>query len=76
MTTNNTGKFIIIAGFIIVIIGVIWYFFGDKLSFIGRLPGDMRIERENFSFYFPVTTMILLSVVLSLIARLFRYFID
>lgn len=59
---SETGKYIILAGVLIVIIGIIIYFFHDKLQWIGRLPGDIRIEKENFRFYFPITTMILLSL--------------
>jgi hypothetical protein len=70
----NTGKIIIIIGVIIVIGGVIVYFFHDRLNWLGRLPGDVRIEKENFKFYFPITTMILLSVVLMLIAQLIKRF--
>ena len=61
----NTGKYIILAGALVVIIGLIVYFFHDKLHWIGRLPGDIRIEKENFRFYFPITTMILLSIVVT-----------
>ena len=69
---EETGKYIIIAGIILVIAGLIIYFFHDKLYWLGRLPGDIRIERENFRFYFPVTTMILLSIIFSLILWLCR----
>ena len=62
---NASGKYIIIAGLIIVVIGVIVLLFGNKLSFIGKLPGDIHVKRENFSFYFPITTMILLSILIS-----------
>ena len=48
------AKYIIVAGLIIVIIGVIIYFFGDKISWIGRLPGDIRIERDNLKIFFPI----------------------
>ena len=68
---SDTGKWLIV-GIFIIIAGVVVYFFHDKLHWIGRLPGDIRIERENFRFYFPVTTMILLSVVLSLIVYILR----
>ncbi len=69
------GKVIIIAGLLIVIVGVILYFGGGKwFSWLGRLPGDIRVERENFRFYFPVTTMILISVVVTLLIRLFQRF--
>lgn len=74
MPGTETGKWIIIAGVLIVLIGVIVYFFHDKLGWIGRLPGDIRIERENFRFYFPFTTMLLLSVVISLLIRLIKRF--
>ena len=69
---SETGKYIIIAGRVIVLLGVIIYFFHDKLNWIGRLPGDIRIEKENFRFYFPITTMILLSVFASLLIWLWR----
>jgi len=61
----DTGRYIIIAGVVLIVAGVIIYFFHDKLHWIGRLPGDIRIEKENFSFYFPITTMILASLIVS-----------
>lgn len=71
----EAGKYMIIIGVAIIVTGVIIYFFYDKLHWIGHLPGDIRIERENFRFYFPVVTMIVLSVlvtvILSIIKRLF-----
>jgi len=69
---NQLGKILIIAGIILVIAGVIIYFAGNRLNWIGHLPGDIRIEKENFRFYFPVTTMIILSIVASLIIWLIR----
>ena len=61
-----------VAGLLLIVAGLIVFFFGNKLGWIGHLPGDIRIERENFRFYFPITTMILFSIVLSLILRLIR----
>lgn len=72
---QNTGKYIILFGVIVVVTGVVIYFFGDKLNWIGRLPGDIRIERENSRFYFPITTMILFSVLLTIIVNLIRRFL-
>jgi len=69
---SDTGKYIIITGVLIVLLGVLIYFFHDKLSWIGRLPGDIRIERENFKFYFPVTTMIIFSLVITIIIQLIK----
>jgi hypothetical protein len=71
---SGTGKIIIIIGAIIVLAGLIVYFFHDKLNWIGRLPGDVRIEKENFRFYFPITTMIALSLLVALIAQIIRRF--
>ena len=75
MANSQTGKIIIIAGFIIIAIGIINYFFSNKLNWIGRLPGDIRIERENFRFYFPITTMIIGSILLTLIIRIIKRFL-
>lgn len=69
---NATGKYIILAGIIIIFIGLIIYFFHDKLNWIGKLPGDIRVEKENFKFYFPITTMVLLSLAVTLLVNIFR----
>ncbi|QDH78584.1 DUF2905 domain-containing protein [Echinicola soli] len=70
---SETGKWIIGIGLAILVIGLLVYFLGDKLHWLGRLPGDIRVARENFSFYFPITTMILLSIIVSLILKLCQY---
>jgi len=72
---QDTGKYIIIIGAAIVVIGLLVYFFYDKLNWFGRLPGDIRIERDNFRFYFPITTMILLCVLISAILWVIRKFL-
>ena len=69
---SETGKYIILAGALIIIVGVIVYFFHDKLNWIGRLPGDIRIEKGNFRFYFPIATMIVLSLVVTLLVWIIR----
>lgn len=69
---QQTGRYIIMAGALIVLVGLVWYFLGHRLNWIGRLPGDIRIEREGFRFYFPFTTMVLLSLLLSLLLRILR----
>jgi len=71
--TNETGKWIIVLGAGILFAGIIIYFFHNKLHWIGNLPGDIRIEKENFHFYFPFTTMVLLSLAINLLIRLFRW---
>jgi hypothetical protein len=67
-----TGKYIIIAGIVIVLIGIIIYFFHDKFNWIGRLPGDIRVEKENYRFYFPITTMIIFSLLVTVIITVIR----
>ena len=69
---SDTGKYIIIAGVLIVLLGVLIYFFHDRLNWIGRLPGDIRIEKENFKFYFPITTMIIFSLGITIIIQLIK----
>jgi len=69
---QQTGKILIIAGIILLIAGIIIYFAGNRLGWLGHLPGDIRIERENFKLYIPITTMLLVSIVLSLILYLIR----
>jgi len=63
------AKLIILMGVILVIVGAILYFF-KGIPFLGKLPGDIHIEKKNFSFHFPITTCILLSVILSIILYL------
>lgn len=70
----DLGKSMIIIGIVIVIIGVI-LLFSDRLPFnLGRLPGDMTIKKENFTFYFPLSTSILISIALSLLLYFFSKF--
>lgn len=63
-------KFLLIAGVVLLIVGVLWPWI-TKLG-LGRLPGDIAVEKEGYSFYFPVMTSIIISIVLSLLFWLFR----
>jgi Protein of unknown function (DUF2905) len=65
------GKALVYIGILLVVIGVIFTFAG-KLPWLGRLPGDIVIERDGFSFYFPIVTCILISVIISLVLYFFR----
>jgi hypothetical protein len=73
---DRIGKTVIIIGILIVVAGIVIWLLGDKLRFIGRLPGDIRIEKENFRLYIPITTMILASLLLTgimwIVQRFFR----
>lgn len=69
------GKYIIGIGIALVLIGAVFYFFGDKFHWLGRLPGDIRVEGKNGGgFYFPIVTCIVVSLVLNLIFILVRRF--
>ncbi|MBC8358613.1 MAG: DUF2905 domain-containing protein [Candidatus Aminicenantes bacterium] len=66
----NLGKVFIFSGIVLISIGLLYYLFG-KIPFLGKLPGDIYIERKNFIFYFPLATCILLSLLFILIFRFF-----
>ena len=68
---HDIGKALIAFGLLIVLAGVVLVLVG-RVPWIGRLPGDIHIQRGNFTFYFPLATSLLLSVVLSLILYLLR----
>ena len=68
---TNIGRTLIILGLVIAGAGVLLAL-SDKIPWLGRLPGDIYVKRDNFSFYLPLTTSIVISVVLSLIFYLFR----
>jgi len=64
------GRLLLIGGGIIAFVGLLFLVFG-RLG-IGRLPGDIFIQRDNFTFYFPLATMIIISIILSLLFNFFR----
>jgi hypothetical protein len=76
MMNQETGKYIILGGCGIALIGLFIYFFHDKLRWIGHLPGDIRIERENFRFYFPIVTMLILSILVTIIFKIVNRFFN
>lgn len=68
---NNLGKWLILSGIILILFGVIFHFAG-KISWLGKLPGDIYIQNKNFTFFFPVASSILISIILSLIVYFFK----
>jgi hypothetical protein len=69
MDPGSFGKIFLAVGGLLILVGAL-LMFGDRvpgLGMLGRLPGDISIKRDNFSFYFPITTSILISIVLSLV---------
>ena len=73
---ENIGRLVVFAGLGLAMIGSVLWFAGGKgwLSWLGRLPGDIRVEGERGGFYFPVVTCLLVSVVLSGLLALVRRF--
>jgi DUF2905 family protein len=68
---RELGRLLIVLGVVTTVLGLIlWSGFAPR--WLGRLPGDIRIERGNFGFYFPIVTCIIVSIVLTLIFSLFR----
>lgn len=70
---RHPGWSMIIIGLLVTGIGIVWLF-APSIPLIGKLPGDIRIERENFRFCFPLITCILLSLLLTGVTWLVRYF--
>ena len=69
---EHIGKILIVAGIVLVIAGLIISYSGNKLGWIGHLPGDINIVKENVRIHIPITTMILFSLVLSLVLYFIR----
>jgi uncharacterized membrane-anchored protein YitT (DUF2179 family) len=68
---RDLGKILMIIGAVTLVLGaILWSGFAPK--WLGRLPGDVRIEREHGAFYFPIVTCIIISIVLSLLLSIFR----
>lgn len=67
MPMDSVAKTLIIFGMLLILCGLVWHFSGGKIP-LGRLPGDIRIEGENSKLYIPLTSCLLISGILSLIA--------
>ncbi len=68
---NEIAKMLLYGGIILIIAGLFWQF-GSKYIPLGKLPGDISIEKENFKFYFPLTTSIAISIILSVFYVLYK----
>ncbi len=66
---DNTGRLLVVVGLSIALLGGLFMLLGRVPSF-GRLPGDIRIQRENFSCFVPITSMVLLSIIVSVILNI------
>jgi len=67
----SMGKMLIIFGVILIVIGLV-FTYGPKIPWLGKLPGDISIKKDNFSFYFPITTSIIISIILTILFSIFR----
>jgi thiosulfate reductase cytochrome b subunit len=68
------GKLIIGAGLVLIVIGLLYTYVPQAINWFGHLPGDIRVENTNSQFYFPITSMIVISVFIHLLLRVMRYF--
>ena len=68
---NDFGKILVFLGLVLVGLGLI-LLYGPKIPWLGRLPGDITIKRDNFTFYFPLASSVIISVVLTILFSLFR----
>ena len=68
---DQIAKLLMVTGVTFLIFGALWQFGGNMFN-LGKLPGDIMVKKENFTFYFPITTAILLSIVLSLLFWVFQ----
>jgi sensor domain CHASE-containing protein len=69
---QEIGKFVFLIGIVLMIVGVLAWRFPNLFQWVGKLPGDVSIRKGSFSFYFPIVTCILVSIVLTIVSWLFR----
>ena len=69
----NVAKVFFIVGGLFILLGIL-FSLGDKVPWLGRLPGDIRVEREHYRFYFPLVTCLVISILLSLALYVLRRF--
>lgn len=70
---EGLGKILLIVGGVIIVAGLLMIF-GQHLPFFGKLPGDIMIKKDNFSFYFPIVAFLLISIILTIIINVILYF--
>ncbi len=70
------AKFLIITGLLIISFGVFMHFFGDKMNWFGNMFGDIKIIKSSYRFYFPITSMVIISIILTLIINFVNRFFN
>ena len=71
---QQIGKILVVTGVILIVAGIIIWLLAGRLGWFGHLPGDIRIRKEHFAFYFPITSMLLISAVLSFLVWIIQKF--
>ena len=72
---EGLGKILLIVGGIIVILGLI-LIFSQHIPFLGKLPGDIFVKKEGFSFYFPIVTLLIFSILVTIIVNVILHFLN
>jgi len=72
---EGIGKILLIVGGIVVILGLI-LIFSQHIPFLGKLPGDIFVKKEGFSFYFPIVTLLILSILVTIIVNVILHFLN
>ncbi|HEU6452608.1 MAG TPA: DUF2905 domain-containing protein [Gemmatimonadaceae bacterium] len=72
MPRSTMGPTLVVIGVLVIVVGLLVW--SGALSWFGRLPGDIRLQRPNVSFYFPITSMVLVSIVLSVVLAIIQRF--
>jgi membrane protein implicated in regulation of membrane protease activity len=72
---EGLGKILLIVGAVIIVVALLMIF-GQHIPFFGKLPGDIFIKKDNFSFYFPIVTFLIISIILTVIINLILYFMN
>ena len=73
MDLEGLGKILLICGGVIIVIGLLLVF-SQYIPFFGKLPGDIFVKKDNFSFYFPIVTFLIISIILTIIINVIIYF--
>ena len=74
MPMEGLGKILLIAGAVIIVIALL-LIFGQHIPFFGKLPGDIFIKKDNWSFYFPIVTFLIISIILTIIINVILFFL-
>jgi hypothetical protein len=69
---QDVGKFLLLIGAALVLLGAVLWRFPGSFGWFGKLPGDISVQKGNFSFYFPIVTCVVLSIVLTILSWFFR----